>query len=50
MFNAVLKDSHQFDFFAAVSQANLRPDVKVYVEWSNEVWHTGFAGGWCCCV
>jgi hypothetical protein len=27
-----------------LAQATLRPDVKVYVEWSNEAWHTGFAG------
>lgn len=34
------------DGFAAPTQVKdtLRPDVKVYVEWSNEVWHTGFAG------
>ncbi len=25
-------------------KSSLRPDVQVYVEWSNEVWHTGFPG------
>jgi hypothetical protein len=30
--------------FAQMVKEKLRPDVKVYVEWSNEVWHTGFAG------
>jgi hypothetical protein len=34
--------------FATYVRDNLRPDVKVYVEWSNEVWHTGFAGGRAC--
>lgn len=31
--------------FATMVKDRLRPDVKVYVEWSNEVWHTGFPGG-----
>ena len=31
--------------FAALVKAQLRPDLDVFVEWSNEVWHTGFPGG-----
>ncbi|KXZ45525.1 hypothetical protein GPECTOR_53g111 [Gonium pectorale] len=31
--------------FAEFVRDRLRPDVKVYVEYSNEVWHTGFPGG-----
>ena len=30
---------------AELIQASLRPDVKVYVEYSNEPWHNGFTGG-----
>mmetsp|Transcript_134092 Transcript_134092/g.428462 ORF Transcript_134092/g.428462 Transcript_134092/m.428462 type:complete len:2501 (-) Transcript_134092:185-7687(-) len=31
--------------FAELVAGNLRPDVTVYVEMGNEVWHTGFFGG-----
>eukprot|EP00959_Pyramimonas_sp_CCMP1952_P102664 2147371-Pyramimonas_sp.AAC.1 len=31
--------------FATLVRANLRPDVKVHVELSNEMWHSGFPGG-----
>uniref|UniRef100_A0A383V938 EGF-like domain-containing protein n=1 Tax=Tetradesmus obliquus TaxID=3088 RepID=A0A383V938_TETOB len=40
-----LADDAYHRSFAQYVKATLRPDVKVYVEWSNEVWHTGFAGG-----
>ena len=36
-------DSYQRGFAQMVKE-RLRPDVKVYVEYSNEVWHTGFPG------
>ncbi|PNH02889.1 Tenascin-X [Tetrabaena socialis] len=31
--------------FAQAVRDSLRPDLKVFVEYSNEVWHTGFPGG-----
>ncbi len=31
--------------FAQLVRDTLRPDVQVYVEYSNEVWHTGFISG-----
>ncbi|GFR45710.1 hypothetical protein Agub_g7119, partial [Astrephomene gubernaculifera] len=31
--------------FAAAVRDGLRPDLRVYVEYSNELWHTGFPGG-----
>jgi hypothetical protein len=31
--------------FAQLVLSSLRPDVKVYVEYSNEVWGTLFPGG-----
>lgn len=31
--------------FANLTKALLRPDVKIYVEYSNEVWGTLFPGG-----
>jgi hypothetical protein len=39
-----LADDKYHRQFATYVNDTLRPDVKVYVEWSNEVWHTGFAG------
>jgi hypothetical protein len=39
-----LADDDYHRQFASYVRDSLRPDVKVYVEWSNEVWHTGFAG------
>ncbi len=32
-------------YFAQLVRDTLRPDVTVYVEYSNEVWHTGFLSG-----
>lgn len=31
--------------FAAAVYDGLRPDLRVYVEYGNELWHTGFPGG-----
>ncbi|GLC60709.1 hypothetical protein PLESTB_001660900 [Pleodorina starrii] len=31
--------------FAAAVRDGLRPDLRVYVEYGNELWHTGFPGG-----
>eukprot|EP00808_Paulinella_micropora_P006271 g16608.t1 len=31
--------------FATLVRDTLRPDLDVYLEWSNEVWHSGFPGG-----
>jgi hypothetical protein len=28
--------------FARLIKTTLRPDVKIYIEWSNEVWNRGF--------
>lgn len=28
--------------FARLLKSTLRPDVKIYIEWSNEAWNTGF--------
>lgn len=39
-----LADDDYHQRFATYVRDTLRPDVKVYVEWSNEVWHNGFAG------
>jgi hypothetical protein len=33
------------DQFARTVKSNLRPDLKIYIEYSNEVWGTLFAGG-----
>jgi hypothetical protein len=30
---------------ATLLKTKLRPDLNVYIEWANEVWHNGFAGG-----
>lgn len=41
-----LADDDYYREFARLVKRTLRPDVKVYVEWSNEPWHTGAALGW----
>lgn len=38
-------DDDYIQKYAELVKKNLRPDLKVYVEYSNEVWHQGFAGG-----
>lgn len=45
-----LGDNDYIRQFATQVKQQLRPDVNVYVEWSNEVWHTGFPGGCGSCV
>eukprot|EP00899_Mesostigma_viride_P001814 jgi/Mesvir1/11633/Mv00035-RA.3 len=38
-------DEEYLRSFATLVRDTLRPDVDVYLEYSNEVWHTGFPGG-----
>ena len=40
-----LADDDYVRSFAEMVRAGLRPDRKAYIEYSNELWHTGFAGG-----
>jgi hypothetical protein len=40
-----LADDDYVLHFAQMTRDRLRPDRKVYIEYSNELWHTGFPGG-----